>query len=116
MVYTYSIFLMAIGNLGSVYQARAMNPAHAWKRSATAKLQASLLFVYPLLSLPVLLAYGARFAFESEAAFYGVLLVDALIAAGVYWVAMDSAIEGSETNKERMLAALAQGDGPVISS
>jgi ABC-2 type transport system permease protein len=116
VVYTYSIFLMAIGNIGSVYQARAVNPAQAWKNSATAKLQTSLLLVYPMLSLPLLLAYGARYAFESEAAFYGVLLVDILVAAGVYWVAMDSAVEAAETNKERMLAALAQGDGPVVSS
>ena len=115
VVYTYTIFLMAIGNAGSVYQARAVNPANAWKRSATAKLQASLLLVYPLLSLPVMLAYGARFAFESEAAFYGVLLVDVLIAVGVYWVATDSAVEAAETKKEQMLAALGQGDGPVVS-
>ena len=116
VVYTYSIFLMAIGNIGSVYQARAVNPAQAWKNSATARIQASLLLVYPLLSLPVLLAYGARYAFDSEAAFYGVLLVDVLIAAGVYWVAMDAAVEASEKKKEQMLAALGQGDGPVVSS
>ncbi len=116
VVYTYSIFLMAIGNLGSVHQARAVNPGQAWKNSATAKLQASLLLVYPMLSVPVLLAYGARYAFESEAAFYGVLMVDVLIAAGVYWVAMDSAVDASETKKEQMLAALGQGDGPVVSS
>ena len=116
VVYTYSIFLMAIGNIGSVRNARPVNPAQAWKNSATARLQASLLLVYPLLSLPVLLAYGARYAFESEAAFYAVLLVDVLLAATLYWVAMDSAVRASETKKELMLAALGQGDGPVVSS
>jgi ABC-2 type transport system permease protein len=116
VIYTYTIFLLAIGNIGSVYQARAVNPAQAWRNSSTAKLQASLLLVYPLPSLPVMLAYGARFAFESEAAFYGVLLVDVLIAVGVYWVAMESAVEAAEKKKEQMLAALGQGDGPVVSS
>ena len=115
VIYTYTIFLLAIGNLGSVNQARAVNPAQAWKNSSTAKLQASLMLVYPLVSLPVLLAYGARYAFESQAAFYGVLLVDAIIAACVYWIAMDSAVGAAEIKKEQMLAALGRGDGPVVS-
>ena len=116
VVYTCSIFLMAMGNLGSVYQARAVNPAQSWRNSASAKLQASLMFVYPLLALPILLAYGARFAFDSQAAFYYVILVDILIGAGVYWVAMESAVEAAGTRMEKMLTALGQGEGPVVSS
>jgi len=116
VVYTCSIFLMAMGNLGSVYQARAVNPAQSWRNSASAKLQASLMLIYPVLALPILLAYGARYAFESQAAFYGVLLIDVLIGAGVYWVAMDSAVEAAGVKMEKMLTALGQGDGPVVSS
>ena len=59
------------------------------------------------------LAYLARFAFESEAAFYGMLAFDAALAATVYWVALDSTVHAAEARKDALVTTLSQGDGPV---
>jgi ABC-2 type transport system permease protein len=110
---TYTLFMLSVGNLASVYQPRPISPAHAWRSSSPGKVQASLLLLYPVLSLPLLLAYGARYAFDSQLAFYAVLLVDMGIGAIVYWVALDSILEAAEGRKEAMLAALSQSGGPM---
>ena len=58
-------------------------------------------------------AYLARYDFDSQLAFYGVLAFDALMGAVVYKLTLDSAVSSSERGRERMIAALSQGDGPI---
>jgi ABC-2 type transport system permease protein len=72
-----------------------------------------LLLIYPVLALPIMLAYMARYAFESDAAFYGVLAIAALLGALVYSVAMDSAVSAAEVRKEAIVTKLSHGEGPV---
>lgn len=106
-----ALYLLSLGNLTSTSNARAVNPARPMRTGSPGRLQAMLLLLYPTAAAPVALAYAARYAFASEAAYFLVLAIDALIGAAVYWVSLESAVEAAERNKERLLAALAQGEG-----
>ena len=64
---------------------------------------------------PILLAFLARHAFESEWAFYGVLAFDLVLAAILYWVAFESALETAAASREQILTTLSQDQG-VLSS
>ncbi len=107
--------LIAVGNLGSVYFPRAVDPTQAWRNASAGKTQIFMLLVYPLISVPLSLAYVARWATDSEAAFFAVLAVDLAIAATFYWVATDSAVEAAEVRKEEMISTLtaSQREGPI---
>ncbi len=106
-----SVFLISLGNLTSTANARAVNPAKAMRTGAPGRLQALLFLLYPVAATPVLLAYGARYAFRSEAALFIVLVIMGFIAAAVYWVSLESAVAAAEKNKERLMTSLAQGEG-----
>jgi ABC-2 type transport system permease protein len=108
-----STYLVGLGNLTSVTAPRAINPAKPMRSGAPGKLQAMLLLLYPLAAIPVLLSFGARYAFESEAAFFAVLGVSGLAGAAVYWVALESAVEAASANREKILSALSQGEGII---
>jgi len=110
--------LIAVGNLGSVYFPRAVDPTQAWRNASAGKTQIFMLLVYPLISIPLSLAYVARWATDSEAAFFAVLAIDLAIAAAFYWVATDSAIEAAEVRKEQMITTLtaSQREGPISAS
>src|ERR1019366_1245315 len=110
-----SIFLLGAGNLLSIHQARAVNPATSFRTGAAGRVQAMLFVIYPVASIPAGLAYLARWAFASEAAFFLVLAFDAVVAIIVYRIALQSAVEAAERLKESMIAALSAGDGPIAS-
>jgi ABC-2 type transport system permease protein len=108
-----AIFFTGIGNIGSTFSPRAANPQQSWRNSSGSKFQLWMLVFYPILSVPITLAYLARYGFESDAAFFVVLLVTGLIGVVFYRVATDSALERAAERKEAILAALSQGDGPI---
>jgi ABC-2 type transport system permease protein len=108
-----SIFLLGAGNLMSVRQARGVNPDSSFRAGAAGRVQAILLVVYPVAFLPAGLAYLARYAFNSEWAFFGVLTLDAIAGAIVYRLALDSAVESAERRREQIVTALSAGDGPI---
>ncbi len=108
-----AIHMFAVGNLSSTHFPRAVDPAQSWRSGGVGRFHAMLLLIYPLLGIPIFLAYLARYAFETALAFYGVLGVASVIGASVYWVALDSALEAAAGRKEQILAALSQGPGPV---
>jgi ABC-2 type transport system permease protein len=110
-----TLFLLGAGNLLSIHQARGVNPATSLRTGAAGRVQAMLFVIYPLASIPAGLAYLARWAFDSEMAFFLVLLFDALIAVVVYRIALTSAVEAAERLKESMISALSEGDGPIAS-
>jgi ABC-2 type transport system permease protein len=68
---------------------------------------------YPVVLLPVILAYVARYAFESQAAFSVVLALAAAIAVIFYWLAMESAVKAASARRQYILEELSRGDGPV---
>jgi ABC-2 type transport system permease protein len=108
-------YLLGAGNLASLYYPRPMNPDNAWGRSSGGKLVLFLLLSLPLLSVPVALAYAARYAFDSEAAFFAVLAAAGGAGIVFYSVSLDSAVLMSERRKETILAALGESAGPIVS-
>jgi len=108
-----SIFLLAAGNQLSIRRPRAMNPAASFRSGTAGRVQAILFLIYPIAFVPVGLAYLARYAFASEAAFFGILAVDAAIGAVVYKLSLDSAVTAADRLKEQMVTALSRGDGPI---
>ena len=75
-----------------------------------------LLVSLPLLSIPVLLAYAARHAFDSEVAFFAVLAVSGGAGVVLYGVSMETAVRLAERRKEAFLAALGESAGPLASA
>ena len=108
-----SLFIISIGNMISMRNPRPVDPSQSWRRTSAGRVQAFLILVYLLVAAPVALAYGAQYAFESDIAFYLVLLVDLGIGAILYWLGMDSAVETALSRKEAIITALSQGQGPV---
>ncbi|MGA3186557.1 MAG: hypothetical protein ABSF22_05540, partial [Bryobacteraceae bacterium] len=107
------LFLLGAGNLLSIHQARAVNPSTSFQRRPAGRMQAMLLVIYPVASIPAGLAYLTRWATGSELAFFCVLAFDAVVAMIVYRIALQSAVDAAERLKESMITALSAGDGPV---
>src|SRR5260370_19473376 len=91
-----TLLLLTIGNLTSLYSPRPVDPAKSFRAARSGRVQAMMLLVYPVVAVPVVLAYGARYAFDSETAFFLVLGVSALFGLIVYRIAMDSAMAMAE--------------------
>jgi ABC-2 type transport system permease protein len=111
-----TIFLLSAGNLLSIHQARGVNPSTQFRANAAGRVQAMLVVIYPVAFVPVALAYLARWAFPDEWSqwgFFGVLAFDALVGLVIYRIALDSAVAAAERMKEKMIAALSAGDGPI---
>ena len=108
-----AVFFTGLGNLGTVYYPRAANPQNSWRARGGSKFQMWMLLVYPVLGIPIGLAYMARYAFESQIGFYGVLLLTFGFAVAFYGVAMDTAEKGALERKEQILIALTEGEGPI---
>lgn len=109
-----SLMLMAIGNWTSVSNPRGVNPNRSMRSTPAGKTQALLLLIYPLASIPVALAYLAEYAFETTWAFYGVMLFNVAIAAVVYSIALETAVDIADRDRERIVATLSKGDGPLL--
>ena len=110
-----TIFLLAIGNLSSVYNPRSVNPAKSFRSAASGRTQAVLMLTFPVALTPVFLAYLARYAFSSEWAFFGVLLAGLMLGVVVYSYSMTSAVKTAELRREQIMTVLGQGEGPIQS-
>lgn len=108
-----AIYLLSAGNLSSVHMPRPLSPERVAQGGSAGRSQAFMLFVYPLALLPVGLAYGARYAFDSEIAFYALLAFAALLGGLVYWLALESAVGAAERRREQIITELSRADGPV---
>jgi ABC-2 type transport system permease protein len=108
-----TMFLLAIGNITSIYSPRAVNPVKSFRTAAGGRMQAMLMLMFPVALTPVLLAYLARYAFGSEWAFFGVLLAGLMLGAIVYAYSMGSAVKAAEQRKEQIITALSRGEGPI---
>ncbi len=110
------LYMMAFGNISSVRYPRALAPERVSQGGASSRFQALVFILYPLALVPVFLAYLARYAFNSQAAFAMVLALAAAIGGVLYWLALESAVKTAEVQRERMLTDLSRGEGPVVSS
>ncbi len=111
-----ALYMMAFGNMSSVQYPRALTPERVSQGGASGRFQALVFLLYPIALLPVFLAYLARYAFESDTVFAAVLGLAALIGGVLYWVGTESAIKTIAIRRERILADLSRGEGPVASS
>jgi ABC-2 type transport system permease protein len=109
-----TLFLIGAGNLISVRSPRGMNPNDGWRRGGGSRASLLMLAVYPLMSLPILLAHLARWAFRTELAFHGVMAAALLVAFCFYWVSLDSARLSMHSRREPFLELLARSDAPPV--
>ncbi len=107
-----TVLLLGVGNIMSVRYPRPVDPGKSWRNSGS-KSQAWLLVLYPVLSIPILLAYMARYAFESDLAFWAVIGVDLLLAGAFYYVALESACETAVSRREEIVQLLSNAQTPV---
>ncbi|MCE5308843.1 MAG: hypothetical protein LLG20_14490 [Acidobacteriales bacterium] len=110
---TLSVYLLAMGNLSSVYYPTAVHAERSGSPGSPVRFRALLFLLYPVAVAPIALAYLARYAFSSGFAFYLVLAVAAALGAIVYAVAMDSATQAADRRREQILAALGEGGSAV---
>ena len=111
-----SLYLLAIGNVSSVRYPRALHSERVSQGGRSSRAQGILFLFYPVALLPVLLAYLARYAFDSSLAFWLVMALAAGIGAGVYWLGLESALKTAGERREQILQDLSQGEGPVLSA
>jgi ABC-2 type transport system permease protein len=111
-----SLYMLALGNISSVQYPRGLNPERVSQGGASSRFQALIMLLYPVSLVPVLLAYVARYAFNSELAFYLVLGFAAVVGAVLYWIAMDSAVSTATHHRERIMRDLSNADGPIASN
>ena len=109
----FAVFLLSFGNLISVRYPRPLDPTQSWRTGAVGRAQAYLLVLYPAAAGPIALAFGARYAFDSDGAFYGVLLLDLAIGLVLYSIALESSARTAEANKESIVLALSKSEGPL---
>ena len=110
-----TVLLLAVGNMASVWNPRPMNPAQPFRNQGS-RVQWMALVAFPLASIPAVLAYLARFAFDSEAAFFGVLLVFGAAGSYVYWLALEVAVRHGELDREHIIEELSRHAGLVTNS
>jgi ABC-2 type transport system permease protein len=110
-----AIVLLSVGNLTSIYNPRPVDPSKSFRTAASGRAQAVLMLAFPLALAPVLLAFAARYAFRSELAFFGVLLAAMAFSAVFYRVSIESAVATAEERREKMIATLSRGEGPIES-
>ena len=115
VTFVVMLFILSIGNLSSLYNPRAVDPSKSFRTAASARTQAMLMLAFPLALSPVALAYVARYAFDSEWAFFGALLGGAALGGIVYAYSLSSAVRASEHRREGIITALSRGDGPIAS-
>jgi len=109
-----ALYLLAIGNLGSVSYPRSMSPQRVSAGGTRGRTQGLVFLFYPVALLPVFLAYLARYAFDSQVAFYGILACAAGLGIAIYWMAMESAVSIARQRRETILAELSSGEGPMV--
>lgn len=109
------LFLASVGNAGSTLYPRPVDPNQSWRSSSAGRFHTLLLIFYPLASVPILLAYGARYLLSSTLAFYGVLGVGVAIGFFVYRAVLEFASTRAERDREKIIAALSATAGPVAS-
>ena len=108
-----AVYLMALGNICSVRFPRPLSPERVSQGGGGNKAQVLVMVFYPVALLPVILAYVARYALESQVAFSVVLGFAAAIGGMLYWLAMESAVNAAGKLRQNLLAELSKGEGPV---
>jgi ABC-2 type transport system permease protein len=108
-----AVWLLAVGNLVSVWNPRAADMSQAFRRTSGVKVQWAGLLGFLVAGVPVSLAYVARFALDTELAFFGTLGFMLLIGAYVWWLSVETAERILTERRESTLAALSRLSTPI---
>lgn len=108
-----SLYMLALGNVSSVQYPRALSPERVSQGGASGRFQGLIFLLYPLALTPIVLAYLARYAFDSEVIFVAAMAIAAIIGGVLYWKAMESSVRTGVERREQILRELSKGDGPV---
>jgi ABC-2 type transport system permease protein len=111
VMFITALYWLGMGNICSVRIPRALDPDKMNQMSN--KMQALTILAAPVLLLPLVLAYWARWFFENEIVFAGLVLASAIIGSIFYWVGLDSAVNTANARREAMLTELSRSDGPL---
>jgi ABC-2 type transport system permease protein len=71
------------------------------------------MLAFPVTVAPVAVAFLARYAFNTEWAFFGVLVLGGLLGVLFYHFSMQSALRAADVRREQIISALSKGDGPI---
>ena len=119
VTFVLGLFLVSVGNAGSTLYPRPVDPSQSWRSSSAGRFHTLLLLFYPLASVPILVAYGARYVLSAKQpalapfAFYAVLLVGIGVGYAVYRAVLEFAATRAERDREKIIAALSASAGPV---
>ena len=108
-----TLLVLSVGNISSVYSPRPVNPAKSFRTTASSRIQAVLMLAFPIALSPVALAYMARYAFDTEWAFLGVLLFGAALGGIIYYYSLNAAVKAAGERIEEIIGALSRGEGPI---
>lgn len=108
-----ALYMLAAGNLASVHYARPVNPRQSWRSASAGRFQAMLVLIYPVIGIPVILAFLARYVFGGNVAFYTVLALSGALGVVIYRVALGKSVAAIEKRRETLCATLAEREGPV---
>jgi ABC-2 type transport system permease protein len=111
-----ALYLMAIGNLSSVRYPRPLNPDRASQGGSSGRVQALVFLLFPLALAPVVLAYLARYAFDSQAVFDVFLAIAGAGGVALYRASLQSAASAATERRETLIQQLSRGEGPVASA
>ncbi len=112
-VLVFAAFLISVGNLTSIRYARTVDASNPWRGKGSGKGGGLLMLVYLATAPAAVCAHLARYAFQSEWAFFAVLGSAFFIAVLTYSVTFDSALESADKDRERFLAALGEGESVI---
>ena len=108
-----ALYLIAIGNIASVRLSHPMNAERISQSGSSKAKNVIILAAFPILVLPVGLAYWARSVFGSSTVFFGVLGLAAAFGLVLYFIGLDTTVRIGTERRERILTDLSRGDGPV---
>jgi ABC-2 type transport system permease protein len=63
--------------------------------------------------VPVGLAFVAKWAFDSDWAYFSVLAIDFVVGSVCYRVATDAAVTRAERDREKLIDTLSKGADPI---
>jgi len=108
-----AVFLLAAGNLLSVYLPRPINPRNPFRQQAGGKVQFWLLGCTLGMFALVGAAFFARWATDRDWVLMAILGLELGIGVLVYWISLDSAVAEALKSRERIVSVLSQNASPM---
>jgi ABC-2 type transport system permease protein len=113
LTFVLTLFFLAFGNVTSVLMPRPIDPSQAFRNQNSAKTSLWLLLCFLVLLVPVGLAFVAKWAFDSDWAYFSVLAIDFVVGSVCYRVATDAAVTRAERDREKLIDTLSKGADPI---